>query len=270
MDRNPVIDFLRGWAIVGMVIWHSAMWFGHTRCDVAACAPALKGLWHTLFYNGSSLSVPLFYFTAGMTLALNLGHRRLARVVTRAIQIVLLGYALTFFVMGPDQWLHAFVLQSIGFGLLLMAAFSRWRWGAMALYLVAFAATLYNLGKPQVLVPRFAVHESVFPVLFEGVRAMVIDGGFAFLPLSGFIALGFTMNLFMVDMRRAVALFGLVALAAGALSGIAKYPMSPGYLLFFSGTAILAVLAFDRIHGKLSIWLSDTISGRAWTRLSRR
>ncbi len=183
MARNPVIDLLRGWAIVGMTIWHFAMRFGRTRCDVAVCTPELNGLWHGLFYNGSSLSVPLFYFTAGMTLALNLGRHRGPQVAARAVQVILLGYALTFFVMGPDQWLHAFVLQSIGFGLLLMAAFSRWRPGAMALYVIALAATLYNLGKPQVLVPSVAAHESMLPVLFDGIRALVIDGGFA-LPWS--------------------------------------------------------------------------------------
>ncbi len=269
MARNPVIDLLRGWAIVGMTIWHFVMWFGHTRCDVAACTPELNGLWHALFYNGSSLSVPLFYFTAGMTLALNLERHRGPQVAARAVQVILLGYALTFFVMGPDQWLHAFVLQSIGFGLLLMAVFSLWHRGAMALYLIALAATLYNLDKSQVLVPSVAARESMLPVLIDGIRALVIDGGFALLPWSGFIALGFGMCRLSLNMRRPIALFGVMALAAGALLGIAKYPMSPGYLLFFSGIAVLAVLGFEHIRGGLAVWLDGSVPGRAWTRLSR-
>ena len=125
------------------------MWFSDTHCNARLCRPEVDFAWYAIFYNGSLLSVPLFYFCAGMTLAINLNQHGRRRIAARAFQIIAVGYALTFFVMGPQQWLHAYVLQSIGFGLLLMAASSRWRLGPHIVASLALAATLYKrAGRP--------------------------------------------------------------------------------------------------------------------------
>lgn len=232
------------------------------------CRSNLDIVWHLVLYHGSYLSVPLFYFASGMTLATNLERRRINDVAIRAIQIILIGFAMTFYIMGPDQWLHTYVLQSIGIGLLLMSALSHWGWGPILLYILAVTATIWNTSSTSVLVPDFASHETVVPVLADGVRALFVDGAFAVLPWSGFIALGY---LFIKhDSLPALSIFFLALMVTGALLGIDKYPMSAGYLLFFSGFTVLCSYGLSLVSVQLHFWMHATVIGRTWNRFSRR
>jgi len=267
--RDPVIDIFRAWAIVGMVTWHAVMWFVRDKCHVSHCEPLFSQIWHLIFYNGSLLSVPVFYFAAGLNLARNISRRRRKRAALRALQLIMLGYGLTFYVMGPDKWLHAYVLQSIGVGLLVMLALSWWRSGPVAAIAASYIATLYNDPGPGVLIPSFAAHESAWPVLFDGLSALMVTGGFATIPWMGFIALGIVVSSIPPRLHVRMAVISIAALPVGLALGVEKYPMSPGYLTFFASLLTLLYIALNRLRAPLSQWMAAAPIGRGFTQLSR-
>jgi hypothetical protein len=252
-----------------MVIWHAVMWFARDKCHVSPCEPFFSETWHLIFYNGSLLSVPLFYFAAGLTLARNISRRRRKRAALRALQVILLGYGLTFYVMGPDKWLHAYVLQSIGVGLLVMLALSYSRIGPPAAIVSSYIATLYNDSGSGVLIPSFAAHESAWPVLVDGLSALMLTGGFATIPWMGFIALGILVTSIPPRLHIRMAAISIAALPIGLALGVEKYPMSAGYLTFFAALLALLYIGLSRLRPALSHWLAAAQVGRGFAQLSR-
>jgi uncharacterized membrane protein len=271
--RDAAIDIIRGFAIVAMVIWHVVMWFSETRnCHVQSCGGSAGIAWWAAVYVGSLLSVPLFYLSAGMTLALNLERRGSKKIIRRAAKLVAAGYGFSALLGGWRHVLDAQVLQSIGVGIAFMLALSRARLGWWWLYGVSVLVASGRDAGEQVLIPEYRDLATVRDFLSAGARALFFEGNFPVFAWGGFIALGYALRKqplgWVLSLRHRVGV-GIILMLAGSRFAISKYPMSLGYLVFFSGLCLLATAVLDRMSGKIGSWCSFTLLGRVFVFLSR-
>lgn len=271
--RDATVDVLRGFAVASMVIWHMVMWFSDTRnCHVQSCDDSAGIAWWAAVYVGSLLSVPLFYLSAEMTLALNLERWGPKRVVPRVAKLVAAGYGFSAFLGGWRHVLDAQVLQSIGVGIAFMLALSRARLGWCWLYGASVLVVSGRDAGKQVLIPEYRDLAMVGDFLFAGARALFFEGNFPVFAWGGFIALGYALrknswgSVLLLRYRMVV---GIILMFAGSRLAISKYPISLGYLLFFSGLCLLATAMLDRMSGKIGFWCSSTLPGRIFVFLSR-
>jgi uncharacterized membrane protein len=271
--RDAVIDVIRGFAIVVMVIWHGVMWFSETRnCHVQSCDGSAGIAWWAVVYVGSLLSVPLFYLSAGMTLALNLERWGSKKIMWRVAKLVVAGYGFSAFVGGWRHVLDAQVLQSIGVGIAFMLALSQARLGWWWLYGASVLVASGREAGEQVLIPEYRDLATIGDFLSAGARALFFEGNFPVFAWSGFIALGYTLRKnplgWGLSLRHRMVV-GIILMLAGSRLAISKYPMSLGYLFFFSGLCLLATAVLDGVSGKIGSWCSSTLSGRVFVFLSR-
>lgn len=238
--RDLIIDIIRALAIIFMIIWHSLMWFSNTHCyHEGVCSFAQTLLWQGVYYIGSLWSVPLFYFSAGMALAVNLNRGKIARIWQRSLGLFLFGYLFTGFIMGLNQILHAWVLQSIAAGLLITLLFQSWgRSGIGILLLLAFCVSILNIGHP-VLTPDWALSTGLLDYVRKGFDALLINGAFPVFPWIGFIALGVIWQSATKRSRYRLLGLAVLMLTSPFFLPVNKYPLSPGYLLLFSALCVL-------------------------------
>lgn len=268
--RDPIIDNLRAVAIIFMVIWHSLMWFSTLHCyPQAACAPPQALFWQIVYYPGSLWSVPLFYFSSGMTLMININRGKTTQIWRRSLSLLLFGYLFTSFIMGANQTLHAWVLQSIAAGLLVTLLFHRWvRGGVGILLLLACCVSILNISH-QVSTPDFALAAGLLAYLREGFQALLINGAFPVLPWIGFIALGVIWQSATERLRRWLLRLAVMVLAMPFFLPVEKYPLSPGYLLFFSGLCILLASSIGLVVPWINRYWDIGILQKGATLLSR-
>ena len=168
--RLAFLDGLRGLALIFMVVNHTARWW--------LGGPMSWPRYH-LIYLSMVASAPIFLFLAGFSLALayaratvdrGLGRARVALgFVRRGLGLILAGFALTLLVFPTEPLLETGVLQTIGFGIVLLApallVLDR-PWAPTALVLLAAALyASFALAQP-VLRAWLAAHPTLAEIWF--------------------------------------------------------------------------------------------------------
>ena len=192
--RITYVDRLRGLAVVGMFLVHSA---------VAWLEPSTRNsqYWRIMSYI-SGMVAPVFMFLAGLSIALIAHQGRVngsnetdlrRRVSLRGVKILILGYAvhLIFFLLGNlnGPWIKVLkvdILHCIGFGLALFPWIAwpkkRFNWTSVILFvvLVVGAQITFRLPLEQWFPTAMAAYISLRP-------AMAL---FPPMPYAAWIALG--------------------------------------------------------------------------------
>jgi uncharacterized membrane protein len=125
--RIPFVDALRGFALLLMVLNHTA---------VHLLDQSLDPVRHYLVYLTVSLSAPLFLFLVGFSSSLHFYRGQTAqpdkrsqqywRYLRRGFGLILSGYALNYLVAPQAPPYSGGILQTIGMGTILAASIMRW------------------------------------------------------------------------------------------------------------------------------------------------
>lgn len=193
MTRILPIDIFRTTAIVSMVIWHSVAWFSkkYQGTDIY--------IYNVIFFIGSYLSPPYFYFISGVTIYYKFTQKMLLGIetnkiyryfVSRGIKLIIFGYLYTFLIVGVDKIFHAWVLQSIGLSLIIccfLAIKPRILLLVSLLFVLLSILIRSLLDYQSVLIPGFFLS----PVaIYDMVKAIVLLGAFPLIPWASFMLLG--------------------------------------------------------------------------------
>lgn len=272
--RDVSLDFLRGLAVIFMVMQHLAVWLWDTGWSKSLSLFKEAPVYNSLIAF-SALSAPVFLFTAGCGAFLFMQkYKNSAKIIRRGLILLCAGYLS---VMIIDTWFSAaswYVLQSIGFCFLtvpLLRRLDRRRLILLFLVIAGIAvAGQYLLETPLAYGNRRMADTSL---AFAPLRLAFFEGHFPVFPWWGIFVLGYYFGLSVQENRYAalikpayiLALLGGLLVAAGILfpsltaDGITRYIFSyrvrfyPLLLPILFLLASASCISLYLIHGLCSV-----------------
>ncbi len=274
-DRLQSIDALRGLAVILMITQHLIAWLWNEPVisqDVLFQKSFILG-W---MYLSGLLAAPVFISLSGFGAVLQFNKsRQYSVIIKRGIILIIAGYLLNlsaFHWFKPASW---FVLNLIGFSLILFPLLNKL---GSAMLISFYFATLIIAGFLQGAVNSPLILDDFFLSnagnLFDVMRLIFINGHFPVFPWIGIFALGmFSAKIHLSANRKLQGITGLLLIILGLALGIMYksgyafatygpfyrffvtlpyfFPPMPPAILVLSGLSILLINMFYYFNNKM-------------------
>jgi uncharacterized membrane protein len=284
MKRDASLDFLRGLAVIFMVMQHLAVWLWDAGWSKSVSAVKEAPIYYFLIAF-SALSAPVFIYAAGIGSSLFMKkYSNNIKIIRRGIIIILFGYISVLTINSWFTYASWYVLQAIGFFFLTVPLLNRMK-PKMLIALFFAVGLIAVLGQFYLQTPMAYGNQRMgdTSLALAPLRLALFEGHFPVFPWWGIFILGFySANFFekgelhkLIKPALILAFIGITLVASGTLfpnlraGSITRYIFSyrvsfypclfPIYLLL-TAASIMSVYLSNRVATVLKITQNNPIT----------